>query len=89
MSGGRSPALVVRTPGDVVLEERDAPVPGVRTDAARRKVHDAEKRVVVVGIGDEPQVGERVFDLLPLEEAQASVNPVRDRRIEKRVLENA
>src|SRR5437764_456703 len=28
MSGGRSPALVVRTPGDVVLEERDAPVPG-------------------------------------------------------------
>ena len=28
MSGGRSPALVVRTPGDVALEERDAPVPG-------------------------------------------------------------
>src|SRR5438874_12566850 len=28
MSGGRSPALVVRTPGDVVLEERDAPLPG-------------------------------------------------------------
>jgi 2-desacetyl-2-hydroxyethyl bacteriochlorophyllide A dehydrogenase len=28
MSGGRRPALVVRTPGDVALEERDAPVPG-------------------------------------------------------------
>ncbi len=28
VSGGRGPALVVRTPGDVVLEERDAPVPG-------------------------------------------------------------
>jgi 2-desacetyl-2-hydroxyethyl bacteriochlorophyllide A dehydrogenase len=27
MSGGRSLALVVRTPGDVALEERDAPVP--------------------------------------------------------------
>lgn len=28
MSGGRSLALVVWTPGDVALEERDAPVPG-------------------------------------------------------------
>jgi len=28
MSGDRSPALVVRSPGDVALEERDAPVPG-------------------------------------------------------------
>ena len=27
-TGERSPALVVRAPGDVVLEERDAPVPG-------------------------------------------------------------
>src|ERR1700739_868048 len=26
--GERSPALVVRAPGDVVLEERDVPVPG-------------------------------------------------------------
>ena len=28
MSGDRSPALVVRSPGDVTLEQRDAPVPG-------------------------------------------------------------
>ena len=28
MSGDRRPALVVRAPGDVALEERDAPVPG-------------------------------------------------------------
>src|SRR5579859_2179462 len=28
MSGDRRPALVVRAPGDVVLEERDPPVPG-------------------------------------------------------------
>jgi 2-desacetyl-2-hydroxyethyl bacteriochlorophyllide A dehydrogenase len=28
MSGERRPALVVRAPGDVALEERDAPVPG-------------------------------------------------------------
>ncbi len=28
MSGDRRPALVVRVPGDVALEERDAPVPG-------------------------------------------------------------
>ncbi len=45
-------------------------------DTPGRKVDDAQQRAVVVGIGDQAQVGERVLHLLTLEKAQPAVHPV-------------
>jgi hypothetical protein len=39
-------------------------------DAARRRVHHALEGGVVVAVGDQAQVGQRVLDLGALEEAQ-------------------
>jgi hypothetical protein len=41
-------------------------------DAARRRVHDATKAHIVVRVGDQLQVGERVLDLLALVEADTA-----------------
>ena len=60
-----------------------------RADAARRQVHDALERGVVVAIRDQPQVGERVLDFLALEEPQAAVDAVRDARGEQVFFEHA
>src|SRR5688500_5630328 len=60
-----------------------------RSDAARGEIDDARQRAIVVGIGYEPQVGERVLDLLALEEAQAAVDAVGDAGGEERVLQHA
>jgi hypothetical protein len=47
-----------------------------RADAAGGKVHHAQERGVVVRVGDQAQVGERVLDLLALEEAQPAIHAV-------------
>ena len=47
-----------------------------RADAARGEIHHADKSGVVVGIGDQTQIGQRVFDLGALEKAQAAIHPV-------------
>ena len=67
-----------------VLQRFDRP----RADAARREVHHPEEARIVVGAGEEAQVRERVLHLLPLEEAQAPVDAVRDPRREERVLDH-
>ena len=46
-------------------------------DAARREIDDAGKRRIVVRIGDQPQIGQRVLDLLPVEEAQTAIDAIR------------
>ena len=60
-----------------------------RADAARRKIHHAREGGVVVGIRGKPQVGERVLDLLALEEAQPPIDAIRDAGAKERVLEDA
>ena len=60
-----------------------------RADAARRQVDDALEGRVVVAVADQPQVGERVLDLGPLEEPQAPVDAVRDAPGEQVLLEHA
>ncbi len=60
-----------------------------RADAARRQVDDALERGVIIAIGDQPQVRERILDLGALEEAQAAVHPVRHARHDQRFLEAA
>src|SRR5690606_6591820 len=60
-----------------------------RADAARRHVHDALERRIVVAVRDEPQVRERILDLGALEEAHAAVDAIRDAGREQRFLENA
>ena len=47
-----------------------------RTDAARRKVDHPQKAGVVVGVLQQAQIGQRVLDFGPLEEAQAAVHAV-------------
>src|SRR5439155_21118944 len=49
----------------------------LRAHAARRQVHHALEGGVIVAVGNEPQVGERVLDFRALEEPQAPVHPVR------------
>ena len=58
-----------------------------RADAARRKVHHAQQRIVVVGRGNQPQVGKCVLHLGPLEEAQTAVDAIGDAGVEQTVLE--
>ena len=58
-------------------------------DAARRQVHDALERGIVVAIGDQAQVRQRVLDLGALEEAQPAVDAVRHARADQRLLEAA
>ena len=45
-------------------------------DAARREVHHPQEGAVVVRVLDQPQVGQGVLDLGPLEEAQPAVDLV-------------
>jgi hypothetical protein len=58
-------------------------------DAARRKVHHAQEGAVVVRVGQQPQVRQRVLDFLALEEAQPAVHAVRQPGAEKRVFQHA
>ena len=58
-------------------------------DAARRKVHHAQQRTVIVRAREQPQIGERVLHLGALEKAHAAIDAIRNRRVEQRVLEHA
>ncbi len=60
-----------------------------RADAARGKVDDAQQRVVVVGVLHQAQIGERMLDLLPLEEAQAAVHAIGKPGRHQRVFQHA
>ena len=60
---------------------------GARADAARGEVDHAQQRIVVGRVGDQAQIGERMFHLLPLEKAQAAINPIRNRGAEQRMLQ--
>ena len=62
---------------------------GTGTDAAGREIDHAHERGVVIGIGHQPQVGERVLDFLTLEKAQTAVHAIRDARREQRVLDDS
>ena len=61
----------------------------LRADAARGQVHHALERGVVVAIGDQPQIGQRVLDLGALVEPQAAVHPVGNPRRQERFFERA
>ena len=61
----------------------------LRADAARRQVDDALERGIVVAVGDQAQVGERVLDFRALEEPQAAVHAVRNARRQERFFEHA
>ncbi len=53
-----------------------APIPRVG------KIHDAQKGGIVILIGNEPQIGQRMFDFLAFEEAQTAVHPIGNTRLE-------
>src|SRR3569833_4087980 len=62
-------------------------IQALRTDAPGREVHHALEGGIVVAVGKEAQIRERIFDLRALEEPQAAVdlvgNPARDKRLFK------
>ena len=58
-------------------------------DAARREVHHPQEGAVVVGVLDQPQVGQGMLDLGPLEEAQAAVDFVGHPGRKQRVFQDA
>ena len=60
-----------------------------RADSARRKIGHPQESPVVVRIGREPQIRERVLDFHALEEPQAPVHAVGDAVRKKRVLDDA
>ena len=60
-----------------------------RADAARRKIHHAQERAVVLGTRDQAQISERVLDFHALEKAQAAVDAVGNAGREQRMLQNA
>ena len=53
-----------------------------RADPARREVDYAQKCAVIVRRRDEPQIGKRVLDLGPLEEAHSAIHPIGHRGVE-------
>ena len=58
-------------------------------DAARREVHHPQEGAVVVRILDQPQVGQGMLDLGPLEEAQPAVDLVGHPGRKQRVFQDA
>ena len=58
-------------------------------NATRRKIHNAQETGVVVGVFQNSQVGQGVFNLSAFEEAQPSINLIRHTRIEQRRLHHA
>src|SRR3569623_2114976 len=58
-------------------------------DAARRRVHHTLERGIVVAIGDEPEIRERVLDLRAFEEAQPAVDAKGHADREQRLFEHA
>ena len=60
-----------------------------RADAAGGKVHHPREGGVIVGVGDQAQVGQRMLDLGALEEAQAAIDAIGQAGIEQRVFKRA
>ena len=58
-------------------------------DAASRRIDYALKRRIVVTVGDQTQVRERVFDFLAFEEAHAAIDAVRHTGLQKRLFQHA
>ena len=56
-------------------------------DPTGGKIDDAGERPVVIRVGDQPEIGERMFHFLALEKAQPAIYPVRHTRAEKRVFQ--
>ena len=75
----RIPQRATRGVGDV-LQLFDA----ARPDAARRDVDDAHEAGVVVRVLQQPQVGQRVFDLGALKKPQTAIHPVGHTGVEQR-----
>ena len=77
------------------LPERDPRLPGLfpqvfqgaGADAAHRGVDGTLEGGVVVGVGDQAQVGHGVLDLGALEEAQAPIDPIGNLGIDQGLLE--
>ncbi len=59
-----------------------------RTDAAGGEVDHAQEGAVVLGIGQQAQVGERVLDFLALEKAQSTIDTICHTSREQRVLQH-
>ena len=60
------------------LRRLDNLTDGGVADTARRIVDDALEGLFVVGVGNQPEVGNHVLDLLALVETQAAVDAIRD-----------
>ncbi|MNN35787.1 hypothetical protein D3C81_1496490 [compost metagenome] len=58
-------------------------------NATRRRIHHAFERSIVVTVGDQPQVGQGILDLLTLEEALPAVDTVWHRRLQQRLFQHA
>ncbi len=52
-------------------------IQGTIADAAGRRIDHALKRRVIVAVGNQTQIRERIFDFLTFEEAHAAVDTVR------------
>ena len=91
---GREPERLVgplesRAEGHPLLlgEDVDAGL-GPVADAAARRVEDAAQADDVVGVGDHPQVGQRVADLAPLVEPHAADDLVRQADADEHLFED-
>jgi len=56
---------------------------------AWREIDHPQERAVIVGRGEQTQIGERVLDFRALEKAHPAVDAIRHAGVEKRVLEHA
>ncbi len=61
----------------------------LRTDAARRQVHDALERRIVGAAEDQAQVTQCVFDFRALEEPQPAIHAIRNARSDQRFFERS
>ncbi len=92
----RAPACGSLSSAPAAAPQRAAGTPGAlaqqieraRADAAHRQVDDALERGVIVAIGDQSKIGERILDFGALEEAQAAVDAIRQARLDQRLLEH-
>ncbi|MNQ44216.1 hypothetical protein D3C85_579640 [compost metagenome] len=62
---------------------------GARANTARREIDDPHPRGIVVRVGHQAQIRQRVLDFLAFEEAQAAIHLVRDAGREDGVLDHA
>ena len=58
-------------------------------DAAGWRVHHTLKRGVVITVGNQAQIGERIFDFLTFEEAHTAVDSVRHAGLQQRLFQHA